>query len=54
MDTSSLTKEEKIYNGEKIISLTRGYGNTGQTPAKKKNENRLLSNTIHKNKFKMN
>ena len=54
MDTSSLTKEEKIYNGEKIISLTRGYGNTGQIPAKKKkNENRLLSNTIHKNKFKM-
>ena len=36
MDTSSLTKEEKIYNGEKIISLTRGYGNTGQIPAKKK------------------
>jgi len=30
MDTLSLTKEARIYNGEKIISLTSGAGNTGQ------------------------
>ena len=29
MDTLSLTKEEKIYNGEKTISLTSGAGKTG-------------------------
>ena len=42
MDTLSLTKEARIYNGEKTISLTSGAGKTGQ-----------LSNTIHKNKLKM-
>ena len=26
----SLTKEARIYNGEKIISLTSGAGKTGQ------------------------
>ena len=31
MDTSSLTKEERIYNGEKTISLIIGAGKTGQT-----------------------
>ena len=30
MDNLSLTKEAKIYNGEKIISLTNGSGKTGQ------------------------
>ena len=30
MDTLSLTKEERIYNGEKTISLTSGTGKTGQ------------------------
>ena len=30
MDTFSLTKEAKIYNGEKTISLTSGAGQTGQ------------------------
>ena len=30
MDTLSLTKEARIYNGEKTISLTRGAGKTGQ------------------------
>ena len=30
MDTLSLTKEVKIYNGEKTISLTSGAGKTGQ------------------------
>ena len=52
MDTLSLTKEARIYNGEKIISLTSGAGKTGQ-PLVKKDETRTLSNTIHKNKLKM-
>ena len=30
METLSLTKEAKIYNGEKTISLTNGAGKTGQ------------------------
>ena len=30
MDILSLTKEPKIYNGEKTISLTSGAGKTGQ------------------------
>ena len=30
MDTLSLTKEAKIYNGEKTISLTSGARKTGQ------------------------
>ena len=34
MDTLSLTKEGKIYNGEKAISLTNGAGKTGQPPVK--------------------
>ena len=52
MDTLSLKKEAKIYNGEKTIGLTNGAGKTGQPPVK--NETRILSNTIHKNKLKMN
>ena len=51
MDTLSLTKEARIYNREKTISLTSGAGKTGQPLVK--NETRTLSNTIHKNKFKM-
>ena len=35
MDTLSLTKEAKIYNGEKTISLTSGAGKTGQPFVKK-------------------
>ena len=46
----SLTKEAKIYNGEKTISLTSGVGKTRQSPIK--NETRTLSNTIYKNKRK--
>ena len=34
MDILSLTKEAKIYNGEKRISLTSGSGKTGQLPVK--------------------
>ena len=30
MDTLSLTKEARIYNGEMTISLTSGAGETGQ------------------------
>ena len=30
MDTLSLTKETRIYNGVKTISLTSGAGKTGQ------------------------
>ena len=30
MDTLYLTKEARIYNGEKTISLTSGAGTTGQ------------------------
>ena len=30
MDTLSLTKEARIYNGEKTISLTSGAGETAQ------------------------
>ena len=50
MDTLSLTKEARIYNGEKTISLTSGAGKTGQSLVKK--ETRTLSNIIHKNKLK--
>ena len=34
MDTLSSTKEARIYNGEKTISLTSGSGKTGQPLAK--------------------
>ena len=30
MDTLSLTKEARIYNGENTLSLTSGAGKTGQ------------------------
>ena len=34
MDTLFLTKEAKIHNVEKVISLTSGAGKTGQPPIK--------------------
>ena len=34
MDTVSLTKEARIYNGEKTISSTSVAGKTSQPPAK--------------------
>ena len=34
MDTLSLTKEARIYNGEKTISLKSGAGKAGQPLAK--------------------
>ena len=51
MDTLSITKEERIHNEKKTISLTRGAGKTGQPLLK--DETKTLSNTIHKNKIKM-
>jgi len=35
MNTLSLTKEARIYNGEKTISLTNGDEKAGQPPVKK-------------------
>ena len=35
MDTLFLTKEARIYNGEKTISLTNDAGKTGQSLVKK-------------------
>ena len=37
MDTLSLTKEARIYNGLKSISLTSGTGKTGQPLVKERN-----------------
>ena len=37
MDTLSLTKEARIYNGVKTISLTSGAGKTGQPLVKERN-----------------
>ena len=34
MDTLSLTKEARIYNGKKTTSLTSGAGKTGQSLVK--------------------
>ena len=39
MDTLSLTKEARIYNGEKTISLTSGAGKTEQLHVKEGNQN---------------
>ena len=38
MDTLSLTKEARIYNGEKTISLTSSAEKTGQPLVKEWNE----------------
>ena len=35
MDILSLTKEAKVYNAEKTISLRSGAGKTGQPPVEK-------------------
>ena len=37
MDTLSLTKEARLYNAGKTISLTSGAGKTGQPPVKEGN-----------------
>ena len=46
MDTSSLTKEARIYNGEKTISLTSGAGKTGQSLVKKKKKRMKLEHFL--------
>ena len=38
MDSLSSTKEARIYNGEKTISLTSGAGKTGQSLVKEWNK----------------
>ena len=44
MDTLSLTKEAKIYNGRKTSSLTSGAGKTGQLHVKNWND---ITMTLH-------
>ena len=51
MANLSLTKEERISNGKKTVSLTNGAGRSGQQHAE--DEARSLSYTIQKNKLKM-
>ena len=46
-----MTKEARTYSGGKTVSLIRGAGKTGQLHVK--NEHQTFSNTLHKNKFKM-
>ena len=48
-----MTKEARLYNGEKIISSIHGAGKTGQVHVRKRErETRTFSNTIHKTKLK--
>ena len=51
MGTLFLTKEARIYNGEKTDSSINGAGKTGQLHIKE--EIRTLPNTILKGKLKM-
>ena len=51
MDTLFLTKDAKLYNGAKMAFSINGAGKTGQLHVK--NEIRLLPNTIHNDKLKM-
>ena len=48
-----MMKEVRIYNREETISSISGAGENGQLNVKK-NEIRMLANTIHKNKLKIN
>ena len=52
MDTLSLTKQAKIYNGEKTISLTSGAGKTGQLPGRR-TKLEYFPTPYTKNKLKM-
>ena len=45
-----MTKEARIYNGKKAVSVINGAGETGQLHIKK---NGALSYTIHKNNLKI-
>ena len=51
MGTFFLTKEARIFNGVKTASSITDVGETGQLHGK--NEIRTLTNTIHKDKLKM-
>ena len=51
MVSSSVTKETRIYNGEKTVSSVAAAGKTEQPCVK--NETRTLPNTICKSKLKM-
>ena len=53
-----MTKEARLCNGGKTLSSINGVVKTGQLHAKKKKierkkEIRMLFNTMHKNKLKM-
>ena len=48
----SITEERRIYREEKTLSSISGTGKTEQLHVK--NKVRIFSNTIYKNKFKMN
>ena len=50
MGTLFLTKEARIFNRAKTTSSINGAGKTGQLHGK--DEIRILSNTIHKDKLK--
>ena len=43
-----MTKKQRKDNGEKIVSLISGVGNSGRAHAKK-DETRPLSHTTHEN-----
>ena len=47
----TVTKEARIYSGEKTVSSISGTGKTEQLHVN--NEIRTVSDTIHKNKLKM-
>ena len=51
MGTVSLTKEVRIYNGEKTVSSINGARKIRQLH--ENSEIRRFSNTMHKNKLKM-
>ena len=51
ISTLFLTKEASIYNGAKSVSSVSASGKTGQLHVK--NKIRILPNTIHKDKLKM-
>ena len=51
MDALSLTKEARIYSGEKTVSLISGAGKMRHLHVKE--WNRILPNTLHKDKLKM-
>ena len=48
-----MTKEARIYNGEKTVSLISDVREIGQLHVSYKNEIRTLPSTIHKDKLKM-